>query len=700
MTRRLLALALLPLAMACGEKEHTEDSGVVDNDGDGVAADDDCDDDDGNNFPGNAESCDGADNNCNGTADEGVLETFYADADGDGFGDFYSTDEACEAGVGFVVNSDDCDDKDGDNYPGNTEVCDGGDNDCDGDEDEDDASDAATWYADSDKDGYGSPSDSTKSCDEPQGYVANDEDCDDNDDAVNPDADEICDGVDNDCDSGTSEDEMASRLDGAVYTDITPLVSGTPNNPEAYEVRKDVVFCDGTFYVNLEVTENVSVWGQNGAASTILDGAEEGPVVSILDDGLSVSLSDLTLTNGGPGDWEEGVGGGGVLCEGSDSSYNDLSLTNVVVAGNIFPDDEANYGGGVLGAWCDLDIQGSELSNNYAYLGGGMLAYYSDVVLDGSSISDNEGLIAAGVYQGYGTATYSDSELSRNLASLGYYPIYIATDEAVDLDDVRIDDNEAAYIGGAYIGGSSITWDGSGSGTASATGNSDDGETSAIYLISDSVAVTNVDFGTSTGGDDNSLWDLYSGGSNYWVEDAATFTCDSDGCGTPTETEITNAGSAQYSNSTSMWANVFVATTDGTIESFAPYAKRASSACYLQHFVLEASSGTSSSWTVIWRDTYTSASSSYGFVSVDVGIPVEAGKYYALAWRNECSSGTEYNPYDWTSGATGTTITDLGTTTNYLYKSGVTTAPALDSTMTGWGSSTGEFEMRVEGVDL
>ena len=78
---------------------------------------DDCDDSDPDNFPGNAEVCDGADNDCDQVADDGL--TF--DVDGDG----HSTPGSCEG------TQDDCDDNDPDNYPGNTEVCDNADNDCD-----------------------------------------------------------------------------------------------------------------------------------------------------------------------------------------------------------------------------------------------------------------------------------------------------------------------------------------------------------------------------------------------------------------------------------------------------------------------------------------------------------------------------------------------------------------------------------------
>ena len=46
----------------------------VDDDGDGVTeCDDDCDDADPDNYPGNAELCDGLDNNCDGDADDGLL---------------------------------------------------------------------------------------------------------------------------------------------------------------------------------------------------------------------------------------------------------------------------------------------------------------------------------------------------------------------------------------------------------------------------------------------------------------------------------------------------------------------------------------------------------------------------------------------------------------------------------------------------
>lgn len=62
---------------------------------------------------------------------EANLETFFADSDGDGFGDPNLIAVDCEAPPGFVAVADDCNDKDPWVFPSGDEVCDGVDNDCD-----------------------------------------------------------------------------------------------------------------------------------------------------------------------------------------------------------------------------------------------------------------------------------------------------------------------------------------------------------------------------------------------------------------------------------------------------------------------------------------------------------------------------------------------------------------------------------------
>ena len=96
---------------------------------------DDCNDSRPDVHPGLAESCDGADNNCNGTTDEGVLRTFRPDFDGDAFGDPRGASvEACFPPPRTAENATDCEDMRADVHPGAPEICDDAmvDENCDG----------------------------------------------------------------------------------------------------------------------------------------------------------------------------------------------------------------------------------------------------------------------------------------------------------------------------------------------------------------------------------------------------------------------------------------------------------------------------------------------------------------------------------------------------------------------------------------
>lgn len=138
--------------------------------------------------------------------------TWYTDEDGDGFGDAELPLTACEQPPQSVENDMDCDDLNPLVNPDAIEVCNGFDDDCDGDVDVEDSSlDPASlgaWYSDADGDGYGDPEALLEACEQPDASVENNGDCDDTNPNISPASpDGWYDGVDQNCDGWDDWDQ-------------------------------------------------------------------------------------------------------------------------------------------------------------------------------------------------------------------------------------------------------------------------------------------------------------------------------------------------------------------------------------------------------------------------------------------------------------------------------------------------------------
>ncbi|KYK37140.1 MAG: hypothetical protein AYK19_07285 [Theionarchaea archaeon DG-70-1] len=270
---------------------------TLDSDNDGFYVSYDCDDSNPLVHPGAEEICDGKDNDCDTTVDEGCY-TCLADWDHDSF-------PGCN----------DCNDHDRTVYPGAEERCDGKDNDCDGLIDEG----CCVCYDDNDRDGY-------SDC----------WDCNDNDPEMYPGAPERCDGKDNDCDGRADEGRWCNYVEiwirgecGAYYNDgelIDIYFSVHSSAPTATVTITDyppqgeptVLVSEGTFATN-------QVYHLYGTATcpmglqlliiTAVVTVEREPVTLIDDCGFYVTNCS---TNDNDGDGYDSVSSGGDDCDDSD----------------------------------------------------------------------------------------------------------------------------------------------------------------------------------------------------------------------------------------------------------------------------------------------------------------------------------------------------------------------------------------------
>jgi Putative metal-binding motif/FG-GAP repeat len=514
---RIASGMLLCLALA-GCAGTGDDSGVspyLDNDHDGFAVIDDCDDNDPSVHPDSRELCDELDNNCNGDVDEDAFDAvaWFKDSDGDGYGDNNEQELACDAPTGYVSLRTDCDDSTARAFPGATEYCDEIDNDCDGTVDEGSAYDSTAWYKDADGDGYGTPLALRDSCEQPEGYVEDDTDCDDQNADVNPGTDEICDedDVDEDCDETADDDDSSvvglltwyldSDGDGFGTNDTTSVLCNQPSgyttvgddcddaaptvNPDNAEICGDSVDnnCDGS--IDEETAPYLITWyrdsdsdGYGASSSGTRTACTQPSGYVATDDDCNDSSSSIS-----PGASETWYDGADKDCdEGNDYDADGDDHTSADYSGDDCDDsDEEVYPGHaeVCGDTSDNDCDGNDdpcmvdaiiygeeandRSGSSVWTAGDQNGDGMSDVLVGASLHNGGGSGRGAVYLVYG-ALDTEEDLASSVAKIigqaDRERFGSSVSGGQDLDGDGWDDIVAGAFGmntgGAYAGGAYV----------------------------------------------------------------------------------------------------------------------------------------------------------------------------------------------------------------------------------------------------
>lgn len=428
---------------------------LCDSDGDGWPDSEDCDDDDADIGPGADEICNGVDDDCDGETDEGW------DTDGDGAADCIDAD-----GDGWAGDQGDCDDNDAAIHPDAPELCNGEDDDCDGEVDEgwDDNGDGTPDCLDGDGDGYS----------------ADEGDCDDDDPEQHPGATEFCNGIDDDCD-GSVDEETDVDGDGTpdcvdscpVYVDLSAPAAaqdGTWTHPwrsvqdgmddGISKDCMDIQVMPGTYEEQIDfLGADLHVVAVGGRLATVLDALGLGTVVTAVSGEVDARIEGFTIRGG------SATHGGGI-----DVVDSALHVLDNEIIGNVAVQcvgDGCAFGGGIRLLRSDSVIEGNTLAENDAGWGlaedgsdgGGIAAVFGQPEIFDNTIVDNTAGDGGGLWFAKSAALVYNNIIAGNEAlDLGSDSSYDAGQGGginiqsghadMDVSNNLVYDNEASEIGG------------------------------------------------------------------------------------------------------------------------------------------------------------------------------------------------------------------------------------------------------------
>jgi hypothetical protein len=246
-----------------------------------------------------------------------------------------------------------------------------------------------------------------------------------------------------------------------------------------FAVTGSIVLTNG----ELVVDKSITISGP-GADKLGVDGNASSRVFHIAS-GKTVSINDLTITNGTasgnrPADQGGGIYndhaalainnctitsnqagfGGGVYNDASSSGYASLTISSSVLTGNSAQFGGATYNDGFDGGNATLTVHNGTFNGNSADFGGCIFndsfagsasLALSDSTFSGNSAHNTGGCIYNDMVKGYGTQALDNSSLSGNSAGSNGGSIYSSHGLSFTLDNCAVSGNSAQQWGGGIF---------------------------------------------------------------------------------------------------------------------------------------------------------------------------------------------------------------------------------------------------------
>ena len=256
---------------------------------------------------------------------------------------------------------------------------------------------------------------------------------------------------------------------------LSPVYNTTSGPKKTITNATGTVAANGTVHIaqgtynesGINIDHNMTIIGEN-QDNTIINGQQSGTSIFCIGPGITVIITNLTLTN------STAIGNGGAIYnEGNltviNSTLTDNTATNyggaiyncgdLTVTNSTFAGNTASNGGAITNMNGKLTVTSTIINNNNAANDGGAINNYGNLTVTNSIINNNSAAYYGGAIENYGTLTLTKSTLTGNSAASSGGAIFNAMMGTSTVTNCTLTGNTAEYYGGAIYngGGSNVT---------------------------------------------------------------------------------------------------------------------------------------------------------------------------------------------------------------------------------------------------